>query len=41
MPGRGGISGASMDGAIGDEGGKAVATAMETRLSDWVALFVD
>ena len=36
-----GTSGASMDGAIGEEGGKAVAIAVETRLSYRVALFVD
>ena len=31
----------AVDGAIGDEGGKAVATAVESRLSDRVALSVD
>ena len=36
-------SGASMDGSIGDEGGKGVATAVETRglFDNKVALFVD
>ena len=36
-----GTSGASVDGAMGDEGGKGVETAVETRLSNRVALFVD
>lgn len=36
-----GTSGVSMDGAMGDEGGKAVATAVERRLSDRKTLFVD
>ena len=36
-----GSSGASVDGAIGDEGGKTVATAVETISSDRVTLFVD
>lgn len=34
-------SDASMDGAIGDDGGKAVATAVDIKLSDRVALFID
>ena len=36
-----GTSGVSMDRAMGDEGGKAVATAVQRRLSDRGTLFVD
>ena len=41
VPGTSGTSGTSMDGAMGDEGGKAVATAVEIIFSDSVALFFD